>query len=111
MMYSFSVHHRYFQLLGLKMDKEFYNKIVAIAKTDVYHIISKHVELSPRGKDYNGKCPFCVSNDDFTISTPYGLFYCFSCQQGGDPIKFLSLLSGENVEQVAIRLAKDYELL
>lgn len=82
-------------------------KAIAIAKIDSYHIISKYVELHEKERDYRGHCPFCHQYE-FTLSVNRGYWYCFSCETGGHPIKFLAMIQGKSHRQVADEILDEY---
>ena len=54
-------------------------------------LISKYVQLSPRGNSFVGKCPFHnEKTPSFNVNDDKGLFYCFGCKVGGNAITFIS---------------------
>ena len=54
-------------------------------------LISKYVQLSPRGNSFIGKCPFHnEKTPSFNVNDDKGLFYCFGCKVGGNAITFIS---------------------
>ncbi len=53
-------------------------------------LISKYVQLEPRGNSYVGRCPFHEEKTpSFSVNDEKGLFYCFGCKVGGNAITFL----------------------
>ena len=59
-------------------------------KADIVDVISEHIVLKKKGKEFVGICPF---HDDtkpsMTVSPSKQFYYCFSCGAGGNSIKFL----------------------
>ncbi|MFX4263413.1 DNA primase [Pelotomaculum propionicicum] len=64
-------------------------------RSDILHVVSRHVQLKKKGKNYTGSCPF---HDDrtpsFTVTPDKQIFHCFGCNVGGDVFKFLMLKEG-----------------
>ena len=53
-------------------------------------LISKYVQLEPRGNSHVGRCPFHEEKTpSFSVNDEKGLFYCFGCKVGGNAITFL----------------------
>ncbi|OGC24360.1 DNA primase [candidate division WOR-1 bacterium RIFOXYB2_FULL_42_35] len=66
------------------------------SKTDIVKIISEHVQLKKRGKNYVGLCPFHSEKiGSFTVSPEKQIFHCFGCNEGGNAFAFLMKL--ENI--------------
>jgi len=55
----------------------------------VVELIRHYSELTPKGKNFTGKCPFCNSKKSFTVSKGKNIFKCFQCGTGGNPIRFI----------------------
>ena len=60
-------------------------------KTDIVDVVSKYVNLTKRGKNYIGVCPF---HDDhspsMSVSPEKQIFTCFSCGATGNVFTFVS---------------------
>jgi len=60
-------------------------------KTDIVDIVSKYVNLTKKGKNYIGVCPF---HDDhspsMSVSPEKQIFTCFSCGASGNVFTFVS---------------------
>lgn len=60
-------------------------------KTDIVDVVSKYVNLTKRGKNYIGVCPF---HDDhspsMSVSPEKQIFTCFSCGASGNIFTFVS---------------------
>ena len=76
-------------------------------KADIVDVISEHVVLKKKGKEFVGICPF---HDDtkpsMTVSPTKQFYYCFSCGAGGNSIKFLMEFTRANFSDVVLNLAK-----
>ncbi len=76
-------------------------------KADIVDVISEHIVLKKKGKEFVGICPF---HDDtkpsMTVSPTKQFYYCFSCGAGGNSIKFLMEFTRANFSDVVISLAK-----
>jgi DNA primase len=60
--------------------------------TDLVEIVSEHVSLQRRGKEFVGLCPFHADHSpSLHVNPAKQIFKCFACGAGGDAIKFLQL--------------------
>ena len=76
-------------------------------KADIVDVISEHVVLKKRGKEYVGICPFHDdSKPSMTVSPSKQFYYCFSCGAGGNSIKFLMEFTRNNFSDVVLSLAR-----
>lgn len=80
-------------------------------RADIVDVVSEHVVLRKRGKDFVGLCPF---HDDkspsFTVSPSKQFYFCFSCGAGGNAIKFLMELGKRSFADVVVELARRYQV-
>lgn len=59
-------------------------------RCDIVEVISEYVQLSLKGKNYVGLCPFHDdTNPSFYVSKERGIFKCFACNSAGDVFTFL----------------------
>ncbi len=80
-------------------------------RADVFDVISEHVVLRKRGKDYIGLCPFHdEKTPSFSVSPTKQLYYCFGCNAGGNAIKFLMELGKHSFSDVVLDLARRYQV-
>ncbi|NJM71807.1 MAG: DNA primase [Scytonema sp. RU_4_4] len=80
-------------------------------RTDIVDVISEHVVLRKRGKDYVGLCPFhSEKTPSFTVSQTKQMYYCFGCQAGGNALKFLMDLEKRSFAEVVLDLARRYQV-
>lgn len=76
---------------------------------DIVDIISGHVHLRKRGKNFVGLCPFHQEKTpSFTVSEDKQIYHCFGCGAGGNAFKFLMEFKNisfvEAVEEIAEHL-------
>ena len=80
-------------------------------RVDIVDVISEHVVLRKRGKDFTGLCPF---HDDkspsFSVSPTKQFYYCFSCGAGGNAIKFVMEIGKQSFGDVVLELANRYQV-
>ncbi|MBW4563751.1 MAG: DNA primase [Mojavia pulchra JT2-VF2] len=80
-------------------------------RVDIVDVISEHVVLRKRGKDFLGLCPFHdEKTPSFTVSQTKQMYYCFGCQAGGNAIKFLMDLGKRQFPEVVLDLARRYQV-
>jgi len=80
-------------------------------RADVYDVVSEHVVLRKRGKDYVGLCPFhSEKTPSFTVSQTKQMYYCFGCQAAGSALKFLMDLEKRSFAEVVLDLARRYQV-
>ncbi len=80
-------------------------------RADVYDVVSEHVVLRKRGKDYVGLCPFhSEKTPSFTVSQTKQMYYCFGCQAAGNALKFLMDLEKRSFAEVVLDLARRYQV-
>ncbi|MBO3461088.1 DNA primase [Aetokthonos hydrillicola Thurmond2011] len=82
-----------------------------IQRADIHDVVSEHVVLRKRGKDYLGLCPFhSEKTPSFSVSQTKQMYYCFGCQAGGNAIKFLMDLEKRSFAEVVLDLARRYQV-
>ena len=58
-------------------------------RCDIVEVISKYVQLSKRGKNYFGLCPFHDDhNASMSVSPDKQIYKCFSCGESGNVFTF-----------------------
>ena len=58
--------------------------------TDIVDLVSEHVQLVKKGRNFSGLCPFHDEKTPSFSVNPDGQFYhCFGCGAGGDVFKFI----------------------
>ena len=82
-------------------------------RSPIDEVVGEYLQLrSAGGGSLKGLCPFHdEKTPSFNVTPSRGLFYCFSCAEGGDVISFVqkvdSLSFGEAVERLAARASID----
>ena len=83
-------------------------------KVDIVDIVSEHVSLSKKGKNFWGLCPFHEdTNPSMSVSPEKQMFKCFVCGTAGGPIKFVSLIKNQPyvlaLEELANKVGVDFK--
>ncbi len=80
-------------------------------RVDLVDVISEHIVLRKRGKDFLGLCPFHnEKTPSFSVSQDKQLYYCFGCNQGGNAYKFLMEIGKQSFAEVVLDLARRYQV-
>lgn len=80
-------------------------------RVDIVDVISEHIVLRKRGKDFLGLCPFHnEKSPSFSVSQDKQLYYCFGCSAGGNAYKFLMEIGKQSFAEVVIDLARRYQV-
>lgn len=89
------------------IDKATVKKILDTA--DIVEVVSDYVNLTRRGANYMGLCPFHNERTpSFSVSPSRGICHCFSCGKGGSPVNFIMEKEGINYHDALLHLAKKY---
>lgn len=57
---------------------------------DILAVVSRHVNLKKRGRNYFGICPFHHEKTaSFSVAPDKGIYHCFGCGAGGNAINFI----------------------
>lgn len=73
---------------------------------DIIELVSKHVKLEKKGKNYFGLCPFHDDNNpSMSVSPEANIFKCFSCGVGGKPLQFYQMIHGISFDEAVKRLS------
>lgn len=76
-------------------------------KTDIVSLVSEYVKLEKQGKNYKGLCPFHEdTNPSFSVSPERNIAKCFSCNEGGAPIRFYQKINHIPFSQAVYELGK-----
>ena len=58
--------------------------------TDIIDLVSEHVQLTRRGRNFLGLCPFHEEKTpSFSVNPDRQFYHCFGCGVGGDVFKFI----------------------
>lgn len=80
-------------------------------KVDIVEVISHYVNLTQQGTYFKGFSPFkSEKTPSFTITPHKNIFYCFSTNQGGDVIDFVSKIENCSQYKAALLIAKKYHI-
>jgi len=74
------------------------------AATDIVELIGQFVNLKRAGSSFKGLCPFHgEKTPSFFVRPDKQMYYCFGCQRGGDPFRFVMEHDGVSFTE-AVRL-------
>ena len=77
------------------------------SNVDIVDYIGKFVELTAKGQNFVGLCPFHQDNDpSFKVSLSKNIFKCFGCGKGGNIFNFVTLYHKVDFGE-AIRILSD----
>jgi DNA primase len=67
------------------------------SQSDIVDVISDYMQLTKRGRNYFGLCPFHgEQTPSFSVSSDKQIFHCFGCGAGGNAITFVM-----DIEQIS----------
>ncbi|MCC2646179.1 MAG: primase [Rickettsiaceae bacterium] len=76
-------------------------------RLSVSQVVSSRVQLTRKGYEFSGLCPFHdEKSPSFTVNDIKRFYHCFGCGAHGDAIKFVSETSGIGYQEAAIKLAE-----
>ncbi|MGF1540643.1 MAG: DNA primase [Pleurocapsa sp.] len=80
-------------------------------KVDIVDVVSEHIVLKKRGRDYLGLCPFHdEKTPSFSVSQEKQVYYCFGCGAKGNTFKFLMEIGKQSFAEVVLDLAQRYQV-
>lgn len=89
------------------IDKATVKRILDTA--DIVEVVGDYVNLTRRGANYMGLCPFHNERTpSFSVSPSRGICHCFSCGKGGSPVNFIMEKEGINYHDALLHLARKY---
>ena len=57
---------------------------------DIVDVVSRHVDLKKRGRNFFGLCPFHnEKTPSFSVAPDKGIYHCFGCGNGGNAVNFI----------------------
>jgi len=76
-------------------------------RSPIDEVVGEYLQLrNAGGGSLKGLCPFHEEKTpSFNVTPARGLFYCFSCSEGGDAIKFVQKIDGLSFVEAIERLA------
>lgn len=76
-------------------------------QADIVEIVSEHVRLKKRGKNYIGLCPFHTEKTpSFNVNPSMQVYKCFGCGKGGNVFTFLMEMEKVSFVEAAKSLAR-----
>lgn len=91
--------------MSLKFENSLIYKVQQ--SNDIVEVISEHLRLDRKGKEFVGLCPFHEDHKPSMFVNPdKGIFKCFACGVGGDVIKFVQMRENLSFPQSVESLAK-----
>lgn len=90
--------------------RELIDRDALVARADFLALVRQRVELSGKGSERRGTCPFpgCPSHGtehrSFAVNTAKRLFVCYRCGATGSPIDYLMRLEGLSFRDACQRL-------
>ena len=91
------------------MSVKFDNSIISQIQqaTDIVDVVSEHLSLSKKGREWVGLCPFHADHKpSLNVNPEKQIFKCFACGAGGDVFKFVQLRENLNFAAAVERLAQ-----
>jgi len=77
------------------------------SSNDIVDVISQHVRLRKRGKNFIGLCPFHQEKSpSFTVSSEKQVYHCFGCGKGGNVFTFVMELEKVSFAEAVRSLAE-----
>lgn len=93
--------------------RELIDRDALVARVDFLALVRQRVELSGKGTERRGACPFpgCPSHGSehrsFAVNTAKRLFVCYRCGATGSPIDYVMQLEGLSFRDACKRLEAD----
>ena len=91
------------------MSVKFDNSIISQIQqaTDIVDLVSEHLSLSKKGREWVGLCPFHADHKpSLNVNPEKQIFKCFACGAGGDVFKFVQLRENLSFAGAVERLAQ-----
>lgn len=78
---------------------------------DILDVVSDHVEMRRRGRNFFGLCPFHTEKTpSFSVAPDKQIFHCFGCGVGGNVITFLMEYEKISFVEALQKLAERYSI-
>ena len=75
--------------------------------TDIVEVVSDHVQLAKRGRNYFGICPFHTEKTaSFSVNPDLQIYRCFGCGEGGNAFTFIQNIDGVSFVEAVSFLAQ-----
>jgi len=78
---------------------------------DIIEVVSSHVELKQRGRNFFGLCPFhSEKTPSFSVNPDKQIYKCFGCGSGGGSINFIMEIENLEFADAIKRLAQTFNI-
>ncbi len=78
-----------------------------IEKNPIEDVVSQYVQITRKGSNLFGLCPFHnEKTPSFSVAPEKGIYYCFGCHKGGGVINFIMEIEGLDYPDAVRFLAK-----
>jgi len=75
------------------------------SQSDIVDVISEYMQLTKRGRNWFGLCPFHGENTpSFSVSQDKQIFHCFGCGAGGNAITFVMDIENITFPDAVVKL-------
>lgn len=75
------------------------------SQSDIVDVISEYMQLTKRGRNWFGLCPFHGENTpSFSVSQDKQIFHCFGCGAGGNAITFVMDIENISFPDALVKL-------
>ena len=80
-------------------------------RADIVQVVSRYVQLTPKGGRYWGLCPFHGEKTaSFSVNPQRQMYYCFGCHAGGSAITFVMEMEHMEFREAVTLLAEQVHL-
>ncbi|WP_203333042.1 DNA primase [Planococcus beigongshangi] len=91
--------------MSSRVPEEVIEKIRSSA--DIVDIVGEYVQLTKRGRNWFGLCPFHgESTPSFSVTSDKQIFHCFGCGAGGNVITFLMDIENVSFQEALAKLGQ-----
>ena len=74
---------------------------------DIVDVVSRHVDLTKRGRNFFGLCPFHnEKTPSFSVAPDKGIYHCFGCGNGGSALNFIMEIEKISFVEAVTQLGK-----
>ena len=80
-------------------------------RADIVQVVSRYVQLNPKGGRYWGLCPFHGEKTaSFSVNPQRQMYYCFGCHAGGSAINFVMEMEHLEFKEAVKLLAEQFHM-
>lgn len=77
------------------------------SQSDIVDVISEYMQLTKRGRNWFGLCPFHgEQTPSFSVSMDKQIYHCFGCGAGGNAITFVMEIEGIAFPEAVVKLGE-----